>query len=278
MHLVVTEAGPKLDLVFEYGGVDLAKWMKSRRRANSRSGEPVLNRRQCLVRRLVLQEGSPHSHMSSQSIMYQLVSAVAHCHSRGIVHRDLKPQNMMVSPDGCLRVGDFGLARVIDGTARPLTLEVVTLWYRPPELLLGSRHYGPALDIWSLGCIWFELFESRPMFRGDCEWHQLMEIFRVTGSPLNASWPEAERLPNWHGRFPSFVTKPVASWCKSMSAVELDLLGRMLSLRPSSRIAAKDVLVHPAFDPLFAVPKTLSPKALPEGDVVVIVADMDNKG
>jgi len=114
--------------------------------------------------------------LESLSLLYQLLSAVTFMHSRTFAHRDLKPQNLLVSADGALRVGDLGLARVLDREGRPLTGEVITVWYRAPELLLGCRHYGGAVDVWSVGCILFEMRHGRPMFRGSCDWDQLVKV------------------------------------------------------------------------------------------------------
>ena len=100
------------------------------------------------------------------------------CHVRAVMHRDLKPQNILVSRDGKLKLADFGLARAFVPPIRPFTHEVVTLWYRPPEILLGSRTYALPMDMWAVGCIMAEMVTKRPLFPGDSEVDELYKIFR----------------------------------------------------------------------------------------------------
>lgn len=102
--------------------------------------------------------------------MNQLISGLEHCHNRHILHRDIKGSNLLIDDSGVLKIADFGLASTFDPNGKqPMTSRVVTLWYRPPELLLGATHYGVGIDLWSAGCILAELFAGKPIMTGRTE-------------------------------------------------------------------------------------------------------------
>merc|ERR1719230_1292686 len=124
-----------------------------------------------------------------QSMLYQLLKGIAFCHDRRVLHRDLKPQNLLINKEGELKLADFGLARAFGIPVRSYTHEVVTLWYRAPDVLMGSRKYSTPVDIWSVGCIFGEMASGRPMFPGCSEHDQVMRIFKVLGTPTEETWP-----------------------------------------------------------------------------------------
>ncbi|CAH8525198.1 unnamed protein product [Schistosoma mattheei] len=131
------------------------------------------------------------------SLMKQLLDGLSFCHDRHFLHRDIKCSNILINNKGQLKLADFGLARlyIAGDKERPYTNKVITLWYRPPELLLGEERYGPAVDIWSCGCILGEMFTRRPMFQASEEVEQLEVISRICGYPDPAIWPNVEKLP-----------------------------------------------------------------------------------
>lgn len=136
--------------------------------------------------------------------MFQLLDGIRFLHSRRILHRDLKPQNLLLNEHGVLKIADFGLARTFGIPLRAFTHEVVTLWYRAPEILLGSRHYSTAMDMWSIGCIFGEMVLNRPIFPGDSEIDELFRIFQVLGTPDQDSWPSVKDLPDYKDTFPKW--------------------------------------------------------------------------
>lgn len=159
-----------------------------------------------------------------KSFMYQLCDGVKFCHSNGILHRDLKPQNLLVGNDGRLKLADFGLARCFGVPTRAYTHEVVTLWYRAPEILLGAIHYQMPIDIWSMGGIFAEMVNGVPLFPGDSEIDQLFRIFRVLGTPTTTTWPGVNTLPDYKKTFPTWIPKPrnnVLKRCVDQDGVDL---------------------------------------------------------
>jgi len=186
-----------------------------------------------------------------KSLMYQMVLGITYCHMHRLIHRDLKPQNILIDAEGTLKLADFGLARAFTIPIETLTHEVVTLWYRAPEILLGGKHYSVGVDIWSIGCIFAELVTKQPLFPGDSEIDELYRIFRVCGTPNEFNWPSVSKLPDWKPTFPQWKRVDMsATIVEGMEPAGVDLLDRTLTYEPSQRISGKDALVHPYFDDL----------------------------
>jgi len=182
-----------------------------------------------------------------KSFMWQLLRGVHYCHVKGVVHRDLKPQNILISRDNVLKIADFGLARAFVPPIRPFTHEVVTLWYRAPEILLGSKAYALPIDMWSVGTIFAEMITKLPLFPGDSEIDEVFKIFRILGTPSEQTWPGVTALQDWNNDFPVWPTLSLARFCANMSDDGLDLLEQLLAIDPRRRITARDAMSHPYF-------------------------------
>jgi len=190
---------------------------------------------------------------TTKSFLFQLLRGVAHCHDHKILHRDLKPQNLLINREGSLKLADFGLARAFGIPVKAFTHEVVTLWYRPPDVLLGSKIYSTSLDVWSVGCIFAEMALGRPLFPGTSEKDQLQKIFQVLGTPTSESWPSIVELPEWKSLsgFPNYEKMQWSSVCPQLDAVARDLLSKMLVYEPAKRITPREAMHHPYFNDLF---------------------------
>ncbi|XP_037502438.2 cyclin-dependent kinase 1, partial [Rhipicephalus sanguineus] len=174
----------------------------------------------------------------------QIVDAILFCHRRRVLHRDLKPANLLIDDNGDIKVADFGLCRAFTLPVRVFTHEVVTLWYRAPEILMGASRYSTPVDVWSIGCIFFELLSGKVLFRGDSEIDQLFRIFRVLGTPTVETWPEVTQLPNFKPSFPNWRKNIVAELLPEAESEAVDLLLKMLIYSPRERISAKDAAAH----------------------------------
>lgn len=132
--------------------------------------------------------------------------------------------------------------------AMSLVVQVVTLWYRAPEILMGQREYSPSVDIWSMGAIMVEMVTKRPLWPGDSEIDELFRIFRCLGTPDETVWPGVTKLPDFKETFPRWQARSPAKWAPGLDEAGTDLLMRMLAYDPVHRISAKAALNHPWFD------------------------------
>ncbi|XP_039267630.1 cyclin-dependent-like kinase 5 [Styela clava] len=212
----------KITLVFEYCDQDLKKYF------DTCGGE---------IDQLVV-----------KSFMYQLLKGLSYCHSHNILHRDLKPQNLLINKNGELKLADFGLARAFGIPVRCYSAEVVTLWYRPPDVLFGAKLYSTSIDTWSAGCIFAELSNAGvPLFPGNDVDDQLKRIFKLLGTPTEHTWPGITKLPDYKP-FPLYPANPL--WyhvVPKLSAEGRDLLRKLVVVIPNHRMLADEALRHEYF-------------------------------
>ncbi|CAH1173965.1 unnamed protein product [Phaedon cochleariae] len=206
----------KLYLVFEYLDLDLKRYLD--------------NTEMPLEAELV------------RSYMKQLIEALAYLHSHRILHRDLKPQNLLVDKEGHIKLADFGLSRSFSLPTRTYTHEVVTMWYRAPELLLGAKMYCTGIDVWSLGCIMAEMLMKKALFPGDSEIDQLYKIFKVMGTPGEEVWEGVSLYPDYKPTFPQWESVDLTNMIKFHTQEEEDFILHMLTYNPSKRKTAKELL------------------------------------
>ncbi|KAK2495869.1 hypothetical protein MC885_006824 [Smutsia gigantea] len=279
--LDVVHSEKKLYLVFEFLSQDLKKYMDSTPASElPQHLVQVPRERQGKISSHPLSHPAPSadsaSHLLFQSYLFQLLQGVNFCHSHRVIHRDLKPQNLLINELGAIKLADFGLARAFGVPLRTYTHEVlwdkgerssakgvtravshlkavflptqvVTLWYRAPEILLGSKFYSTAVDVWSIGCIFAEMVTRKALFPGDSEIDQLFRIFRTLGTPNEATWPGVTQLPDYKGSFPKWTRKGLEEIVPNLDPEGKDLLVQLLQYDPSRRISAKSALAHPYF-------------------------------
>ena len=180
------------------------------------------------------------AHIKSYILM--TLKGVEYLHQNFILHRDLKPNNLLLSKDNILKITDFGLARTFGSPSRHYSHQVVTRWYRAPELLYGSRMYGTGIDIWAVGCILAELFKREPLFPGDSDLDTLDKIITLLGSPTEKNWHGVTELPDFVIFNEGAQGEPLSEKFSALQKDALDILESMLKLNPNSRPTATEAL------------------------------------
>ncbi|PMD26046.1 Pkinase-domain-containing protein [Hyaloscypha hepaticicola] len=192
-------------------------------------------------------EGVRYGAADIKAWMGMLTRAIWFCHENFILHRDIKPNNLLIAADGEVKLADFGLARSFSDPYRIMTSNVITRWYRPPELLFGAKHYSGAVDIWSVGLVFAELVMRIPYIAGDTEVHQINLICQAVGTPNEENWPGVSKLPEYtvpEPPTPVRLRDHYLSLFGTAGPEGVDLLMKMLILDPRRRITAREALQH----------------------------------
>ncbi|CAF3312720.1 unnamed protein product [Rotaria socialis] len=206
---------PSICLVFEFMSTDL---------------ENIINNRSILL-----------TTTHTKSYMIMLLLGLEYLHNNWILHRDLKPNNLLIDKHGVLKIADFGLAKFFGSPSRLMSHEVVTRWYRSPELLFGAKKYGTAVDMWAAGLIMAELLLRTPLLPGESDLGQLLKIFEVFGTPTDSNWPDVRAFSNYI-EYKSIEPKPLRTIFTTSKPDELDVLDRIMQLDPKRRPNASDTL------------------------------------
>ncbi|GLD73160.1 cyclin-dependent kinase 16-like protein [Lates japonicus] len=201
--------------------------------------------------------------------LFQLLRGLSYCHRRKVLHRDLKPQNLLINERGELKLADFGLARAKSIPTKTYSNEVVTLWYRPPDILLGSTDYSTHIDMWGVGCIFYEMATGRPLFPGSTVEEELHFIFKLLGTPTEQSWPGISSNEEFVTcNYPQYRAERLSNHTPRLSSEGVELLSKFLQFEGKKRISADESMNHRYFSNLGnrvrSLPDTTSIFSLPE--------------
>ena len=219
---------PRLTLVFEYCQWDLKKYQVSLQR--------------------------PFTTQEIRDFLRQILLGLSFIHSRSVVHRDLKPQNILLNEKMQIKIADFGLSRVTGVPVKKYSHEVVTMWYRAPDVMLGSVFYGFAIDVWSVGCIFAEMASGVPLLSGMSKEEQLLRMFKLLGTPPEPTLKWLESLPDaallvqaTEQHHESMFYQHARKHFAALGDTGIDLLFQMMQYRPEQRITPDSALQHPFF-------------------------------
>ncbi|XP_078341209.1 cyclin-dependent kinase 17-like isoform X3 [Crassostrea virginica] len=181
--------------------------------------------------------------------LFQLLRGLAYCHKKQVLHRDLKPQNLLINERGELKLADFGLARAKSIPTKTYSNEVVTLWYRPPDVLLGSTEYSTQIDMWGVGCIFYEMACGRPLFPGSTVEDELHYIFKILGTPTEENFPGISKNEEFLSyNFSNYESENLINVAPRLDSEGLDLLSTLLLYEAKRRASASEGMRHAFFN------------------------------
>lgn len=181
--------------------------------------------------------------------LFQLLRGLSYCHKKQVLHRDLKPQNLLINERGELKLADFGLARAKSIPTKTYSNEVVTLWYRPPDVLLGSTEYSTQIDMWGVGCIFYEMAFGRPLFPGSTVEDELYYIFKILGTPTEENFPGISKNEEFLSyNFSQYESENLINVAPRLDSEGLDLLSKLLLYEAKRRSSAAEGMRHAFFN------------------------------
>ena len=197
-------------------------------------------------------------------IIYAVLRCLYDCQRSMVIHRDIKPANILIDGDHVV-VCDWGLARVgfVSDHNHFYSNNVQSIWYRAPEILLGSEHYNNSADLWSLGVVIYEMYHGAPLIRTQWQVEMLMGLFRIFGTPTRVTWPWCQSLANYSQLFPKFTQASVSPFANMADKNCSDLLDKILVLNPDARITCENALKHPYFSDIHSALPQIGRRFLP---------------
>ncbi|EGR30860.1 hypothetical protein IMG5_122170 [Ichthyophthirius multifiliis] len=188
---------------------------------------------------------------SVKKIIFQILLGLSQIHNKRIIHRDIKPQNILINDQGVVKIADFGISRIFNFPLKDLTMDIQSLRYKAPEVLLGYKRYSFQIDIWSVGCIFYELTINQPLFISFSEIDIINKIFQLLGTPDYQNFQFLFECENFKNNYAIFPKKNLRQFFSKFDDLAFDLITQMIEFDPNQRISACKALNHPYFQEIY---------------------------